>query len=317
MENVKILFMGTASFSSCVLEKLLETNYNVIAVVTQPDRLVGRKKILTMSEVKEVALNHDIPVYQPQKIKKDYQDLLDLKPDLVITAAYGQMIPEAILNLPKLGCINVHASLLPKYRGGAPVHYAIINGEEVTGVTIMYMVKKMDAGNIIYQKETPISYDETVGELYDRLSTLGAEAIVEAMPAIIEGTNASIPQDESKVTYSPVISREQEKIDFNRPAIEIYNHVRGLNPWPGAYTTYQGKTVKIYQGLVHNCPNAMTHHAHQEPGTIVKIFKDAIGVKVQDGVYIITEFQLEGKKRMLVKDYLNGHNIFEVDQKFE
>ena len=181
----------------------------------------------------------------------------------------------------------------------------------------MSMVKKMDAGNIIYQKETPISYDETVGELYDRLSTLGAEAIVEAMPAIIEGTNASIPQDESKVTYSPVISREQEKIDFNRPAIEIYNHVRGLNPWPGAYTTYQGKTVKIYQGLVHNCPNAMTHHAHQEPGTIVKIFKDAIGVKVQDGVYIITEFQLEGKKRMLVKDYLNGHNIFEVDQKFE
>lgn len=181
----------------------------------------------------------------------------------------------------------------------------------------MYMVKKMDAGNIIYQKETPISNDETVGELYDRLSILGAEAIIEAMPAIIEGTNESIPQDESKVTYSPVISRKQEKIDFNKPAVEVYNHVRGLNPWPGAYTTYQGKTVKIYQGLVHNCPNAMTHHAHQEPGTIVKIFKDAIGVKVQDGVYIITEFQLEGKKRMLVKDYLNGHNIFEVDQKFE
>ena len=154
-----------------------------------------------------------------------------MQPDLIITAAYGQMIPQEVLDCPRLGCINVHASLLPKYRGGAPVHYAILNGDEKTGVTIMYMVKKMDAGNIIYQKETPISNDETVGELYDRLSILGAEAIIEAMPAIIEGTNESIPQDESKVTYSPVISREQEKIDFNKPAVEVYNHVRGLNPW--------------------------------------------------------------------------------------
>lgn len=163
MENVKILFMGTASFSSCVLEKLLETNYNVIAVVTQPDRLVGRKKILTMPEVKEIALKHDIPVYQPQKIKNDYQDLLDLKPDLVITAAYGQMIPEAILNLPKLGCINVHASLLPKYRGGAPVHYAIINGEEVTGVTIMYMVKKMGLEILLVKKKLKLHLMKQLG----------------------------------------------------------------------------------------------------------------------------------------------------------
>lgn len=317
MNQLKIVFMGTATFSEAVLKNLIQHDYNIVQVVSQPDRRVGRKKELKMPEVKVVALEHDIPVFQPQRIKEDYQAILDMQPDLIITAAYGQMIPQEVLDCPRLGCINVHASLLPKYRGGAPVHYAILNGDEKTGVTIMYMVKKMDAGNIIYQKETPISNDETVGELYDRLSTLGAEAMIEALPAIIEGTNESIPQDESKVTYSPVISREQEKIDFNRPAIEVYNHVRGLNPWPGAYTTYQGKTVKIYQGLVHNCPNAMTHHAHQEPGTIVKIFKDAIGVKVQDGVYIITEFQLEGKKRMLVKDYLNGHNIFEVDQKFE
>ena len=271
MENVKILFMGTASFSSCVLEKLLETNYNVIAVVTQPDRLVGRKKILTMSEVKEVALNHDIPVYQPQKIKKDYQDLLDLKPDLVITAAYGQMIPEAILNLPKLGCINVHASLLPKYRGGAPVHYAIINGEEVTGVTIMYMVKKMDAGNIISQEEVKIAPDETTGELYDRLSNVGAKLLIETLPSIIGKTNDSIEQDENLVTYAPVISHEQEKIDFNQSAKQVYNHVRGLNPWPGAYTVYQDKVVKIWAGSIHNCQNATKHHGHQENGTIVKI----------------------------------------------
>lgn len=315
---MRVVFMGTPDFAVPTLEALIE-KHEVVGVVTQPDKRKGRGKAMAFSPVKEKALEHEIPVYQPVKVREEafVQVLRELDPEVIVVAAFGQILPESILNMPKYGCINVHASLLPKYRGGAPVHYAILNGDEKTGVTIMYMVKKMDAGNIIYQKETPISYDETVGELYDRLSTLGAEAIVEAMPAIIEGTNASIPQDESKVTYSPVISREQEKIDFNRPAIEIYNHVRGLNPWPGAYTTYQGKTVKIYQGLVHNCPNAMTHHAHQEPGTIVKIFKDAIGVKVQDGVYIITEFQLEGKKRMLVKDYLNGHNIFEVDQKFE
>lgn len=212
MNQLKIVFMGTATFSEAVLKNLIQHDYNIVQVVSQPDRRVGRKKELKMPEVKVVALEHDIPVFQPQRIKEDYQAILDMQPDLIITAAYGQMIPQEVLDCPRLGCINVHASLLPKYRGGAPVHYAILNGDEKTGVTIMYMVKKMDAGNIIYQKETPISYDETVGELYDRLSTLGAEAIVEAMPAIIEGTNASIPQDESKVTYSPVISREQEKL---------------------------------------------------------------------------------------------------------
>lgn len=317
MKNLKIIFMGTATFSQAVLEKLIDEGYNINLVVTQPDRMVGRKRQIKMPEVKEVALKHDIPVFQPVKIKEDYQAVIDMNPDLIITAAYGQMIPQAILDTPRLGCINVHASLLPKYRGGAPVHYAILNGDEKTGVTIMYMVKKMDAGNIIYQKETAIEPDETVGELYDRLSFIGAEALIEALPDIINGTNQSIVQDEALVTYSPVITREQEKIDFHKPAQDVHNQIRGLNPWPGAYTTYQGKTVKIYGGFVHNCENARTHHAHQKPGTIVKIFKDAIGVKVEDGVYIITEFQLEGKRRMLVKDYLNGHNIFEVDTMFE
>jgi len=317
MKDIKIVFMGTATFSQAVLEKLIEQNYHIELVVSQPDRMVGRKREIKMPEVKVVALEHNIPVFQPQKIRNDYQAILDVQPDLIITAAYGQMIPQAVLDAPKLGCINVHASLLPKYRGGAPVHYALLNGDKKTGVTIMYMVKKMDAGNIIYQKETPISDDETVGELYDRLSIVGAEALIEALPDIIQGTNASIPQDESLVTYSPVITREQEKIDFNKSAKDVHNQVRGLNPWPGAYTTYKGKTVKIYRGFVHNCENAKTHHAHQKTGTIVKIFKDAIGVKVEDGVYIITEFQLEGKRRMLVKDYLNGNHIFEVNSQFE
>ena len=317
MKEVKIVFMGTAGFSRHVLEKLLENNFNIIGIVTQPDRYVGRKKILTMPEVKEVAIEHAIPVFQPQRIKQDYQEIIDIQPDLIITAAYGQIIPEALLNAPKLGCINVHASLLPKYRGGAPVHYAIINGEKVTGVTIMYMAKKMDAGNIISQAEVSISAQETTGELYDRLSVVGAELLIETLPSIIEGSNASIKQDEQLVTYAPTIAHEQEKLDFNKSAFQVYNQVRGMNPWPGAYTLYQDKVIKIWAGKIHECENAKKHHSHQENGTIVKIFKDAIGIKTGDGIYLVTELQIAGKKRMLVKDYLNGNNIFIVDTKFE
>ena len=313
----RIVFMGTASFSLAVLKMLIEEGYNIVGVVTQPDRYVGRKKVLTMPDVKVEALKYDIPVIQPARIKEDYQAIVDLKPDLIITAAYGQIVPQAVLDIPRLGCINVHASLLPLYRGGAPVHQAIIDGQEKTGVTIMYMVKKMDAGDMIAQKETPILEEDTVGILYDRLSDLGAELLKETLPDILKGTNQRIPQDENLVTYAPTLSREDERLDWNMSARQVYNKVRGTNPWPGSYTTYQGKTVKIWAGQVHQCENAMKHHAHQDNGTIVKIFKDAIGVKVNDGVYLITELQLEGKKRMSVKDYLNGHCIFEVDTKFE
>ena len=312
----RIVFMGTASFSLAVLKMLIEEDYNIVGVVTQPDRYVGRKKVLTMPDVKVEALKYDIPVIQPARIKEDYQAVADLKPDLIITAAYGQIVPQAVLDIPRLGCINVHASLLPLYRGGAPVHQAIIDGQEKTGVTIMYMIKKMDAGDMIAQKETPILEEDTVGILYDRLSDLGAKLLKETLPDILKGTNQRIPQDENLVTYAPTLSREDERLDWNMSARQVYNKVRGTNPWPGSYTTYQGKTVKIWAGQVHQCENAMKHHAHQDNGTIVKIFKDAIGVKVNDGVYLITELQLEGKKRMSVKDYLNGHCIFEVDTKF-
>ncbi len=291
----RIVFMGTASFSLAVLKMLIDNDYHIVGVVTQPDRYVGRKKVLTMPDVKVEALKYDIPVIQPARIKEDYQAIIDLQPDLIITAAYGQIIPQALLDTPRLGCINVHASLLPLYRGGAPVHQAIIDGQDKTGVTIMYMVKKMDAGDMIAQKETPINDEDTVGVLYDRLSDLGAQLLKETLPDVLNGTNARIPQDESKVTYAPTLSREDERIDWNLSAKQVYNKVRGTNPWPGSYTTYQGKTVKIWAGQVHHCENAMKHHAHQDNGTIVKIFKDAIAVK----------------------DYLNGHCIFEVDTKFE
>ena len=200
-ENMKerIVFMGTASFSLAVLKMLIDEHYDIVGVVTQPDRYVGRKKVLTMPDVKVEALKYDIPVLQPQRIKGDYQDVLALEPDLIITAAYGQIIPQALLEKPRLGCVNVHASLLPKYRGGAPVHQAIIDGEEKTGVTIMYMVQKMDAGNIISQKETPILEDDNVGILYDRLSVIGAELLKETLPSIINGTNDSIEQGENNI----------------------------------------------------------------------------------------------------------------------
>lgn len=317
MKNTKIIFMGTATFSVAVLEKLIANKYNVIAVVSQPDRIVGRKKEVKMPEVKEIALKHNIRVIQPQRIKNEYQEIVDLQADIIITAAYGQIIPEVVLHSASIAAINVHASLLPEYRGGAPVHQAIIDGKNKTGVTIMYMVKAMDAGNIIAQKDIDILDTYTTGDLYDKLAILGADLLIDTLPSIIDGTNDSIVQDENLVTYSPIITREKEKIDFDKPVKDIYNQVRGLNPWPGGYALYQGKSVKIWSGHIHDCKNAMEHHKHQQSGTIVKVFKDAIGVKGADGIYLITELQVEGKKRMLVKDYLNGNSIFEVDSIFE
>ncbi len=309
--NTKILFMGTASFSKAVLLKLIENKYDVIGVVTQPDRYVGRKKVLTFPEVKTVALEHDIPVYQPENIKKDYQELLDLNPDIVITAAYGQIIPEVILEMAPLKAINVHASLLPQYRGGAPVHQAIIDGNEKTGVTIMYMVKKMDAGNIISQAEVVIGENETTGELYDRLSDVGAELLIETLPSIIAGTNQSIPQDESLVTYAPVINRDKEFISFNKDSKAVFNQVRGLNPWPGGYAKFDEKNIKIWLGRYDD------NDSGKKPGEIVAITKDAIAVACASGIFHITDFQIPGKKRMAVKDYLNGKSIFEVGDSFE
>lgn len=317
MKENKIIFMGTASFSKAVLEKLIEQQYNIVLVVTQPDRRVGRKKELKMPEVKEIALKYDIPVFQPERIKTDYQTILEQEADLIITAAYGQIVPKAVLEAPRLGCVNVHASLLPKYRGGAPVHQAIIDGQDHTGVTIMYMAEKMDAGDIISQVEEPIYPEDTVGALYDRLSHIGAKLLVETLPSIFEETNSHISQDETLVTYAPVIKHEQEHVDFNTTAFLTDCKIRGLNPWPGAFTTLDGKIVKLWAGKIHQCANAMKHHGHEHNGTIIKIFKDAIGVKVEDGVYMLTEIQLEGKRRMLVRDILNGNHPFEVGKRFE
>ena len=230
----KIVFMGTPAFSAPILRMLVEEGYDVISVVTQPDRPVGRKKVLTPTPVKEEALRLGLPVYQPEKLKnpEELQHVLDLAPDLIITAAFGQILPSAVLEAPKLGAINVHASLLPAYRGGAPIHQAIIDGQTETGVTIMYMVDRLDAGDIISQTVVPIGSKDDTGVMFDKLSVAGKDLLKATLPSIIDGTNERKPQDEEKVTYARNISRDQERIDWTQSAQAIYNQVRGLHPWP-------------------------------------------------------------------------------------
>lgn len=300
MNKLKIVFMGTPEFSVEVLNKLID-NYDVIGVVTQPDKEVGRNHEIKFSPVKEVALKNDIRVFQPTNIKKEYQGIIKLEPDMIVTCAYGQIIPKELLDLPKYGCINVHASLLPKLRGGAPIHKAIINNYPRTGVTIMYMVEKMDAGDIISQIETIIDKDDTVGTLHDRLSKLGANLLIETIPKIISGNITPVKQDEKEVTYAWNITREEEHIDFSKSTIDIYNQIRGLNPWPGAYATLDDKIVKIYSSRISD-----SFFTTRSDGEIGKIYSDGIGVSTKDGEIIITELQFAGKRKMTVKEYLNG-----------
>lgn len=304
-KKLRIVFMGTPEFSVPVLEALIE-NYQVVGVVTQPDKEVGRHHEIKPTPVKEVALKNNILVLQPQRIKKEYQEILGLNADLIVTCAYGQMIPKEILDAPKYGCINVHASLLPKLRGGAPIHRAIINNETRTGITIMYMVEKMDAGDILAQEETPIFKEDNVGILHDRLSKMGAKLLIETIPDLINGKIKPIPQKEEEVTYAWNIKREEEKIDFNQRTIDIYNQIRGLNPWPGGYALLEGKVVKIYEARISD-----SFFTTKKNGEIGKIYEDGIGVSTKDGEIIITKLQPSGKRKMLAKEYLNG--VYEED----
>ena len=299
MDNLKIVYMGTPDFSVGPLTKLNE-KYNIIAVVTQPDKEVGRKKEIKFSPVKEYALENNIKIIQPEKIRKEYQEILNLNPDIIITCAYGQIIPKEILEFPKYGCINIHASLLPKLRGGAPIHKAIINGYDITGVTIMYMDEKMDSGDIIYQEKIKIEDDDNAGTLFDKLSILGSNTIIKVLPDIINNTNKRIKQNEEEVTYAYNITREEEKIDFNKTTKDVYNQIRGLYPWPVGYAVFDNKKVKIYESKIGNSTK------EGKIGEIINIYNDSIGIKTKDSEILITSLQFEGKKRISVKDYLNG-----------
>lgn len=291
--------MGTPSFAVPILEALIEKT-NVVMVVSQPDREKDRKGNVIYSPCKSIAINNNIPVFQPLKIREEYQTILDKKPDIIVTAAYGQIIPIELLNYPKYGCINVHGSLLPKLRGGAPIHHAIMNGDKEAGVTIMYMDKKMDAGDIISQRSIEIADNMILDELYYKLSLLGRDLLMDTLPSIIDGTNNRIKQNEDEVTFGYNITKDEEKINFNDKIDNVYNKIRGLSSIPGAYAIINGKRMKIYMAEKTNIISAAI------PGTILDINSGGIFVSTNDYVIKLTDIKLEGKKRCLVKDFING-----------
>ena len=302
MKDLKVIFMGTPEFCLPVLDSLIK-NTNVSLVVSQPDKLVGRKKILTPTPVKSLALENNIEVFQPLKIREDYKRIIELNPDIIITCAYGQIIPKEILNCPKYGCINVHASLLPYLRGGAPIQHAIIDGYTKTGITIMYMDEAMDTGDIIASRKITINKDDTYGSIYTKLQEIAPSLLIEVLPSIINKTNKRIKQDNSIATYAWNIKREEEHIDFNRKGLEIDSLVRGLNPIPYANTIINDIEYKVVSGYF--VPdNKVT------PNKIV-ITKNMLGITCLDGIYYITEIKPAGKKVMAIKDFLNGIRINE------
>lgn len=298
-KDIKIIFMGTPLFAVPILEELIH-RYNVIMVVSQPDKERDRKGNIVFSPCKKLALDNDIEIYQPINIKEEYQYILDKKADIIITAAYGQIIPKEILDYPKYGCINVHGSLLPKLRGGAPIYHAIINGDKEIGVTIMYMDKRMDSGDIISQRSIPLNDNDILDDVYEKVSLLGRDLLLETLPSILNNTNNRIKQNEDEVTFGLNITKEEEKINFNNSVINIHNRIRGLSSVPGAYAMLNGKRMKIY--LSEKTSNV----SKEKPGTIVDINRNGIIVCTNDYDIILKNIKLEGKNRCDIKDFING-----------
>jgi len=301
----KIVFFGTPSFAIPILKSLLEGPDEVIAVVTQPDREKGRGRKVIPSPVKELALQDGIIPLQPEKVReRAFQESLKaLRPELIVVAAYGQILPKPILEIPAYGAVNVHASLLPKYRGAAPVVWAILGGEKVTGVTTMLMDEGMDTGAILLQRETLIDAEETAETLHDRLALLGAPLLTETVEGMKRGDIHPIPQDHSKASYAPPLKKEDGRVDWRKEAKEIDLQVRAFNPWPGAFTTWDGRLLKIYNGGVRE------GRPGGKAGTVVWVGSDFIEVETGKDSFLIKEVQLEGKRRMSVRDFLAGHSI--------
>lgn len=297
MKDLRVVFMGTPDFAVPVLEKLI-LNTKVVLVVSQPDKCVGRKRELVPTPIKKKALEYNIPVFQPEKVKFDYEEIVLARPDIIITCAYGQIIPKVLLDLPRLGCINVHASLLPYLRGGAPLHHAIIDGYKETGVTIMYMDEAMDTGDIISSVTYPLKDTDTVGTVHDNLMEMGANLLMETLPSIIKGTNKRIKQDNSKATYAYNISRSDEHLDFSGSGLLVERKVRGLNPWPLANTLFDDEEIKIISGYF--------VLGKSIPKKINVVTKDSLGIGCSDGIYYVTALKPSGKKVMDIKSYLNG-----------
>lgn len=304
---MKTVFMGTPDFAVPPLHALIEAGYEVAAVVTQPDKPKGRGKTLLPTPVKEEALMHEIPVYQPQRVRKNPEFLETLKeidPDIIIVAAFGQIIPKEILELPKFGCINIHASLLPKYRGAAPIQQAVIDGEKESGVTIMQMGEGLDTGDMISKIIIPLVQDETGGSLFGKLAQAGAELLIKTLPSIEQGTAEREKQpEESPTPYAAMITKQMGLMNFSKPAEELERLVRGMNPWPSAYTFINGKTLKVWKCKVSG------EQTDAIPGTVFLTDKEGIHVACEKGTLILTEVQLEGKKRMDTEAFLRGYHI--------
>jgi len=301
--------MGTPDFAVPSLRALIAEGYPIAAVVTQPDRPKGRKRVLTAPPVKIEAQALGIPVLQPEKLRhaSAIEELAGFAPDLIVTAAYGQILPKAVLALPKFGCINVHGSLLPKYRGAAPIQYAIMNGEQETGVTIMYMEEGLDTGDMISTVRIPITEADDAGTLFDKLSREGAELLRRTIPQIYAGTIKAVPQQDEEATYARMLTRAHEYIDWSKSAKDIFNQVRGLRPWPGAFTTMNDQVLKIWR-----CEYRLTGsepQSTQEPGEVIRIGPDGIEIRCGQGTAILTEVQPAGKKAMSAAELLNSGRV--------
>lgn len=309
MTELSIVFMGTPDFAVSSLRALLDAGYRVVAVVTQPDRPIGRKRELAPTPVKVEAMKHGIPVLQPERIRhlEAISEIAQYNPDLIVTAAYGQIVPKAILEMPRHGCINVHGSLLPKYRGGAPIQHAIMNGDPVTGVTIMYMAEGLDTGAMLSKVEVPIDDDDTSGTMFDKLSVAGAELLVRTLPDLISGRIQPQPQNDAEATYSPTIKREQERIDWSRSSLELFRQIRALHPRPGAYTTWNDDIFKIFAS--HKPTDFTTLPAGYRPGTVLQVEDGGIEVQTGAGTLWLTVVQPAGKKAMDVASFRRGGHL--------
>ena len=300
-KTARIIFMGTPDISAKVLEGLILDGFNIVALIAQPDRPVGRKKILTPVPTKVVAEKYNIPTYQPIKIRKEYDFVNELKPDLILTLAYGQIVPQGLLDIPTLGALNLHGSLLPKYRGAAPIQYALLNNEKVTGMTLMRMVKEMDAGEMFATEEVEITDDDNSTSLFIKMGDAALKLAKESLPLFFEGKLKGVPQDESLVTFSPSIKPEEEKIDLNKTKEEIYGQIRALSDVPGAYFYLGELKLKIYKAKI------VSDEVNGQVGEIIKADKGGLYIQLKNGILSILDLQKEGKNRMDYKSFLNGN----------
>ena len=301
---MKVVFMGTPDIAATCLQKILDDGFDVVGVYTQPDRPKNRGMKLAFSPVKEVALQHNLPVFQPENFREDetVEQLRSLAPDVIAVVAYGRILPQRVLDIAPLGCINIHASILPEYRGSAPYQWAVLDGKAQTGVTAMYLCREMDAGDIIDIAKTPIDPEETAGELLDRLAVLGADLLSKTLTAIREGTVQRTPQDNTKATYAPMLDKSMCPIDWNKTAQQVHNHVRGMNPWPSATAEIQGQWFKIHQTVV-------VKGVSGTPGKILGLTKTGLLVACADDAVEIRILQAQGGKRMSAPDYFRGHPL--------